>query len=277
MNLYDVLGVDKSASDSDIKKAYRKQAKIHHPDRNGDEEKFKQITEAYEVLGNKTKRDNYDKWGNPDGNPMGGNPFGGGGNPFGDGAFSEMFEQFFGKRANPRSKKGDDFRVNMTVSFEEAYFGTRKEFNVNGERIAMNFKPGIKTGQRFRVKGKGGYNRYNSEAPRGDIIVDINVLHNQTYIIQGNDLWIEKTFDWYDIILGCKIEVDTPEGPLLVRIPKNSYPGKVLRIVEKGFPIYNTNSKGSLLLKINASYPELNNDQLEFIKKIKETGGRQHL
>ena len=273
MNYYDVLGINKSASESDIKKAYRKQAKKHHPDRNGDEEKFKQITEAYEVLGNKTKRDNYDKWGNPDGNPMGGNPFSSG-NPFGEGGFSDMFEQFFGRRANPRTQKGDDFRVNMTVSFEEAYFGVRKEFNVSGERIAMNFKAGIKTGQRFRIKGKGGYNQYNSEAPRGDIIVDINVLHNPNFVVQGNDLWVEWSLDWYDILLGGKIKVNTPEGNLIVKIPKNSYPGKVLRIADKGYPIYNTKNKGNLLVKLIAKYPELNKKQLNLVEKIKENGGR---
>ena len=159
MNYYDILGLDKSASDSDIKKAYRKQAKIHHPDRNGDEEKFKQITEAYEVLGDKTKRDNYDRFGNAEGNPFGsGNPFGGR-NPFGEGGFGDMFEQFFGKRANPREAKGDDFRVQLQLTFTEAYYGVRKEFSVNGERIAMTFKAGLKTGQKFRIHGKGGYNR----------------------------------------------------------------------------------------------------------------------
>ena len=181
MDYYDILGIDKSASDSDIKKAYRKKAKIHHPDRNGDEEKFKQITEAYEVLGDKTKKSNYDRFGSADGNPMGGNPFGGK-NPFGDGAFGDMFEQFFGKKGDVRNKKGSDFRLDLTVSFEEAYFGCRKEFSVNGERIAMNFKQGLRTGQQFRITGKGGYNQYNSEAPRGDVVIYVTVLHNHNYI-----------------------------------------------------------------------------------------------
>lgn len=274
MNYYDILGIDKSASDSDIKKAYRKKAKIHHPDRNGDEEKFKQITEAYEVLGDKTKRENYDRFGNAEGNPFGnGNPFGGR-NPFGDGAFGDMFEQFFGRKTDPRTKKGDDFRVNMTLTFEEAFFGTRKEFSVGGERIAMNFKPGLKTGQKFRIHGKGGYNQYNSEAPRGDIIIDINVLYTAEFVIQGNDLWIERTLNWYDILLGGKIKVNIPEGNIVVKIPKNSFPGKVLRIANMGYPIYNTENKGNLLVKLIAKYPELDKEQLELVEKIKESGGR---
>ena len=270
MNPYEILGVDKSASDSDIKKAYRKQAKIHHPDRNGDEEKFKQITEAYEILGDKTKRDNYDRFGNADGNPFGGrNPFGGK-NPFGEGGFGDMFEQFFGKQANPRNAKGDDFRVNMQLTFTEAYYGVRKEFSVNGERIAMTFKPGLQNGQTFRVHGKGGYNRYNSEAPRGDIIISINVLHNPDFILQGTDIWQEASVKWWDIMLGTKISVHSPEGPIVVKIPENSKPGRVLRIIGKGFPIYNTNDKGNLLVKIVAEYPELDEIDLENIKKIRD-------
>lgn len=268
MNPYDILGINKSASDSDIKKAYRKQAKIHHPDRNGDEEKFKQITEAYEVLGNKTKRDNYDRFGSADGNPFGSK------NPFSDGAFGDMFEQFFGKKGDVRNKKGDDFRLDLTVSFEEAYFGCRKEFSVNGERIAMNFKQGLKTGQQFRIKGKGGYNRYNSEAPRGDVVIHVTVLYNNNYIIQGSDLWVEWSINWFDIMTGCKIEVETPEGNIVVKIPRNSFPNKVLRIVNKGFPIYNTNDKGNLMVKLIAKYPELSEKQLSFVEKIKDSGGR---
>ena len=264
MNYYDILGIDKSASESDIKKAYRDKAKIHHPDRNGDEEKFKQITEAYEVLGDKTKRDNYDRFGSADANPFGGK------NPFGSGGFGDMFEQFFGKRANPRDAKGDDFRVNMQLTFTEAYYGVRKEFSVNGERIAMTFKAGLQTGQTFRVHGKGGHNPYNSEAPRGDIIISINVLHNPDFILQGTDIWQEISLNWWDIMLGTKTNVLSPEGTILVKIPENSKPGKVLRIVGKGFPIYNTTNKGNLLVKINAIYPKLEEDDLEKIKKIRD-------
>ena len=94
MDYYNVLGVDKSASDSEIKKAYRKKAKEYHPDKNGDPEKFKEVSEAYDVLGDKTKKQNYDQFGDPKGSPFGGrNPFGGnGGNPFGgSGDFADMF------------------------------------------------------------------------------------------------------------------------------------------------------------------------------------------
>lgn len=262
---YDILGVDKNASESDIKKAYRKQAKIHHPDKNGDEEKFKQITEAYDVLGDPQKKSQYDQFGSVDG----ANPFGNG-NPFGEGGFNDMFEQFFGQRGDIRNKKGDDFRVNMTVSFEEAYYGVRKEFSVNGERLSMTFKQGLKSGQKFRIPGKGGHNQFNTGAPRGDVIINITVLHNADFIVQGNDIWLEKKLNWYDIILGGKIEVNSPEGAIVVKIPEKSIPGKVLRIAGKGFPIYNTKDKGNLLVKLVAEWSGIEDEDLKDIEKIKE-------
>lgn len=259
-NYYDTLGVDKNASDSEIKKAYRKLAMKYHPDKNGDADKFREISEAYDVLGDPSKKEQYDRFGSVDGNPFGS------GNPFGTGGFNEMFEQFFGKREV--NKKGDDIRVNMTISFEEAYYGSRKEFSVNGERLSMNFKPGLKTGQQFRIHGKGGYNPYNAESPRGDVIIHINVLHDSVFIIQGDNLWIEKVLNWYEILLGGKIKINSPEGEILVKIPPKSTPGKVLRIANKGFPIYNTNNKGNLLIKLVADWSKIEDEDLIDIENI---------
>ena len=270
MNYYSILGVDKGASDSEIKKAYRKKAKECHPDKNGDPEKFKEVSEAYDVLGDKTKRQNYDQFGDPKGSPFSGrNPFGGsGGNPFGgSGDFADMFNDIFGNR---RQAKGQDFRVNITFTFNEAYFGCRKEFTVNGERIAMNFKAGIQNDQKFRVHGKGGINPVNPKGLRGDIIVNTTVLHTGKFTVQGSDIWVELYLNWWDILLGSKQYVETPEGRLLIKIPENTAPGKVLRIINKGFPIYNTKDKGSLLCKINPKFDKLNKEQLNLLKKIKE-------
>lgn len=269
MNYYNVLGVDKSASDSEIKKAYRKKAKQYHPDKNGDQEKFKEVSEAYDVLSDKTKKQNYDQFGDPKGSPFGGrNPFGGGGgNPFGGGGdFADMFNDIFGGR---RQQKGQDFRVNMSISFNEAFHGCRKEFSVNGQRLAMNFKPGMFTGQTFRINGKGGTNPYNHDGPRGDVIINVTVIQDSRFVLQGSDIWTELTLNWWDIMIGCKREIETPDGKVLLKIPENTYPGRVLRIVNKGFPIYNTTNRGSLLCRINGKWPKLTEEQLEYVKKIK--------
>ncbi len=264
---YDILGVDRSASESEIKKAYRRKAKQYHPDKNGDPEKFKQVSEAYDVLGDKTKKQNYDQFGNADGDPF--SAFRGGSrrNPFGSGDFSDMFNEIFGQRR--RQQKGQDYRVNMTFSFREAYYGCRKEFSVDGQRLAMNFKPGLFNGQTFRINGKGGVNPYNPSGPRGDIIINIAVIQDSKFILQGTDIWTEINVDWWDIMIGCKREIESPDGKIVLKIPENTKPGRVLRLIGKGFPIYNTADRGSLLCKINANYPQLNNEQIEFVKKIK--------
>jgi curved DNA-binding protein len=270
MDYYSVLGVNRDADEAEIKKAYRKLAKKHHPDKNGDEEKFKEITAAYDVLGDKKKRQQYDQFGNTGG----GNPFGSGGNPFAGGDFSDIFEQFFGgRRRDPRQSRGEDYRINMQFTFKESYHGCRKEFTINGNRIAMNFKAGLRTNQQFRIKGKGAPNPYNPQAPHGDVLINVIVQHDLEYILQGDDIWIERYLDWYDIMLGCKTDVQTPDGKLSIKIPKNSKPDKVLRLVDKGFPIYNTSNRGSLLVKLKATWPEMTADQLELIKKIKKGGG----
>jgi len=265
-NYYEVLGLKKGASDSEIKKAYRKLAKQHHPDANGDEEKFKKVSEAYEVLGDKTKRENYDRYGS-----AGGNQWGGSNNPFG--GFEDLFKEHFGRGFSSSARaKGRDMTLILTVTFDEAYFGCRKNVEMpgGGPKLAMNFKPGLKNGQKFKVAGKGGVNPYNVDAPRGDLIINIEVLHDVRWILQGNDLWYELTLDWYDILLGCKKEVYTPEGPVLIKIPEKSIPDRVLRIAGKGFPIYNSNNKGNLLVKLNPNWGNLTQEDLELLKKIKD-------
>jgi DnaJ-class molecular chaperone len=91
------------------------------------------------------------------------------------------------------------------------------------------------------------------------------------WILQGDDIWINLELPWYDIFLGTKVSVNTPEGLIFINIPKNSYPNKTLRIKDRGYPIYGTNKKGALLCKLNATYSELNEEQLEYIDKVKNT------
>lgn len=264
MSHYATLGVDQTATQEEIKKAYRKLSKQHHPDVNGGEDQmFKQVVEAYEVLSNEQKRQQYDArnqshdffktWGGTN-----------------DGDFSSLFEQMFGRAyGNNTPQKGMDMRVDMHISFGEAFSGTSKTFNLNGENIQMNFKPGLKNGQKFRIHGKGQAHPYNQQLPKGDVIVTINVIQDSRFILQGDDIWIETTLPWYDIVLGGSVNVMTPEGPLTLKIPKNTQPGKTLRVQDKGFPVYGENRRGALLCRINPWYPELNEEQLEYIKKIK--------
>jgi curved DNA-binding protein len=260
-NYYEVLGLKKGASESEIKKAYRKLAKQHHPDVNGNAEEFKKVSEAYEVLGDPQKKEQYDNFGM------------GSGNRFNFGGFEDLFEKHFGRGfGSSASRKGHDITLILTVTFDEAYFGCRKNIDLPGNagKIAMNFKPGLKNGQKFRVAEKGAENPYNPNAPKGDLIINVEVLHDIRWILQGNDLWYELTLSWYDILLGCKKEVDTPDGKVIIKIPEKSIPEKILRIAGKGYPIYNSNNKGNLLVKLNPNWDGITDDDLALIKKIKD-------
>ena len=266
MSYYSTLGVDKSATQDEIKKAYRKLSKEYHPDVNGgDGARFKEIAEAYDTLGDPNKRQQYDTKGSTHDFF---NQFRNSNQNMGD-----MFDQFFGDQfRQQQAQKGPDYRIDMHVSFEEAYNGTSKQFSINGQELSINFKPGLKTGQKFRLRGKGAEHPYNTNLPKGDAIVNIHVIQDSRFILQGDDIWTEHTLPWWDIMTGTKVGVWTPEGMISITIPEGTKPGKNLRIKGKGFPIYNTDHKGDLLCRINAAYPDLNSTQLDLIKKIRDNG-----
>lgn len=269
MNYYDILGVSENATQDEIKKAYRKLSKKYHPDLSGsDGTKFKEIAEAYSTVGDENKRANYD-------NRRRQGDFFARFNQQDRFNMADMFDQVFGNAFNSqqRRQRGQDIRVQIHVSFDEAFHGTTKTFDVNGRNIRMTFKPGLKTGQRFKIPGKGHPHQLNSTLPNGDLIIEIHVISDSRFIIQGNDIWLEKTLPWYDIILGCTVPLDTPEGLIKLKIPRGTRPDNTLRLKGKGYPVYGTKNQGSLLVKIHASYPELNAKQLEYIEKIKQNNG----
>lgn len=266
MNYYEILGVNENATQDDIKKAYRKLSKQHHPDVNqGDDKRFKEIAEAYSIISDENKRIIYD-------NKIRQNDFFNRFNQSDRYNMSDMFDQIFGNAFNSQqqTQKGQDIRVQAHFSFNEAFYGTTKTFTINGNSIKMNFKPGLKTGQRFRIAGNGAPHQFNSSLPNGDLLIDVHVIYDSNYILQGNDIWIEHSVIWYDLLLGCTVPIKSPSGEINLKIPKNTNPGKTLRLKDKGYPIYNTQKHGDLLIKIHAIYPELNEDQLKYIEKIKK-------
>ena len=262
MSHYATLGVDKTATQSEIKKAYRKLSMQHHPDRGGDENKFKEIADAYAVIGDENKRQQYDT--------MQENPFANFSNMGGmEGNFSDLFNQFFGQQRQPT--RGSDIQVEMHISFEEAFSGCSKTFQVNGIESTINLKAGVKTGQKFRLAGKGQPHPFNSTLPPGDLIVNIHVQLNSEFIIDNqNNVWVEVSLPWYEIMSGTRVTIKTLDGSISINVPPKTNPGKVLRVKEKGWPDYNTQIRGSLMCKLNPSYPELNDAQLEYIKKVSE-------
>jgi curved DNA-binding protein len=310
---YDTLGVDKNAPEKEIKKAYRKLANRYHPDKNqGDkaaEEKFKEINEAYEVLGNAEKRKKYDElganWqayqqGGHEWQP-GGNPFGRGGNGrrsytfegdpsefFGGGSgsgFSSFFEQFFGSgfdtetaggRGYRRSSgrhgafKGNDWQAEMELALEEAYEGSTRSFELNGQQLRIKIKPGIADGQVLRLKGKGGPGA--NGGPAGDLYLKIKVKPHPSLQREADDLVLDKNIDLFTAVLGGKIAVPTLTGSIYMTVPKGTNPGSKLRLKGKGMPKYGQPGQyGDLYVRIQVQMPQrLTPEQERLFEKIRD-------
>lgn len=293
---YKILGIDKKASQDEIKKAFRTLAVKYHPDKNPDnkdaEEKFKFISEANEVLSNTEKRKKYDELGDnwqqsqQAGNQKSGNPFGGNQNGqryyegnAGNGGqedFSDFFEQFFGGRTqNGRTAnsdfKGGDYETEMEITLEEAYQGTNRIIQLENEKLRVTTKPGAYTDQLLRIKGKGA--KGSSELNRGDLFVRIKVKPSQQFIRKGDDLYNTHTIDLYTAILGGEIIANTLSGQLKIKIIEGTQNGKTIRLKGKGMPVYDkTNVFGDLYIQLEVKIPDkLTDKQKELFEQLKSS------
>jgi len=284
---YKILGVSKTATTEDIKKAYRKLAVKYHPDKNqgnkAAEEKFKEANEANDVLSDPEKRKKYDELGdNWKSYQGGGNPFPNQGFNTGsrqryssreddDDRFSDFFEAIFGNRfgGGRGRSKGDDYKTNVTISLEEAYMGTARLLEVNGEKLQMKFKPGTADQHNLRIKGKGGPASNGGE--RGDIYVTVHISPHGYFERKGDDLYCEIAVDLYTAILGGKTTVNTLKGPIQINIPKETENGKVLRLKGLGMPVYaNANDFGDIYAKVKLVLPKnLSKEEIDLFQQLK--------
>ena len=262
---YNILGVDKTESDKEIKKAYRKLAKENHPDKvEGNEERFKEIADAYETLGNPQKKAQYDQ--------MRSNPFSG----FGGGEFGDMFEdllrnQNFSGAFNQRygfNTKGRNTTGVLRITLADAYYGTSRDVSIGMKTIKLDIPPGIRSGQKLRLKGLG--QRGQTEDLNGDLIMTIEVINDNNFFVDNQGLHTIKNINLFDAILGGKETIDCFDKTITFTIPPGTANGKVLRVKGKGFPIYKQKGFSDLLIIIIVDIPtNLDEEDRKLIEKIK--------
>ncbi|MCB0836172.1 MAG: J domain-containing protein [Bacteroidetes bacterium] len=281
---YKILGVKRSASEEEIKKAFKQLAIKYHPDKNpgntAAEEKFKEINEAKEVLGNPQNRQKYDMLGSryeqfqrmarqrqSAGQPPPQMPEEGDFNNI----FSRFFEEIFGG-GNSR-RKGADQKALVKITLEEAYNGMSDILKFEGKKLRIHIKPGVRDEQVLRLKGQGRPGRNGGET--GDLLLKVVVKPHNVFTRKDNDLYTDTTVGLYTAVLGKKITVASMKGAISINLPKGTQSGELLKLKGLGMPDYDDpNTKGNLYVKVNVRIPKnLNAEELalfEQLNKIKK-------
>lgn len=307
IDYYKILGIDKSASQDDIKKAYRKLARKYHPDLNPNDKEankqFQQINEANEALSDPEKRKKYDEygehWKNADqfeqqrqsqsqqqAHQGAGNPFGGsssrsytaddfGSGNFEGGDFSEFFESMFG-RAGARQRrgqvkyKGHDFQAELKLNLMDAYTTHKQTLAVNGKNLRITIPAGIADGQIIKLAGQGAPGE--NGGPHGDLYITFNIAEHPVFKRLNDDIYINKEIDLYTAVLGGEVMVDTPDTKVKLKIPAGTQNGTKVRLKNKGFPVYKKDGHfGNLYVTYIVKVPtELTDKQRELFEELQK-------
>ncbi|WP_298368641.1 J domain-containing protein [uncultured Lutibacter sp.] len=276
VDYYKILGIEKNATDKEIKKAYRKLARKYHPDLNPDdkeaEKKFKEINEANEVLSNSENRKKYDKYGKDwqhgeayekakqqqqsQGQYQG---FSGNTGGYSETDFSDFFESMFGgartsSRRSKRQFKGQDFNAELQLNLKDVFKTHKQVLTVNGSQIRLTIPAGIENGQTIKIKGKGG--KGINGGPNGDLYIKFSIQNHTQFKRDKNNLYASVDLDLYTAILGGTITVDTFDGKVKLKIAPETKNGTKVKLKGKGFPVYKKeNQFGDLIITYTIKLP----------------------
>ncbi len=288
IDYYQVLGVDKTASQDDIKKAFRKLARKYHPDLNPNDatakDKFQAINEANEVLSDPEKRKKYDEygehWKHADEfeaqkraqQQAGTGGFGGFGGQDADG-FSDFFEQMFGHRTRGGGGantgfRGQDFHADLNLSLRDAAQTHKQILTVNGKNVRITIPAGVANGQVIKLKGYGGEGI--NGGPAGDLYITLVIAEDPVFKRLGDELYVDVDIDLYTALLGGEKLVDTLDGQVKLKVKPETQNGTKVRLKGKGFPVYKKEGRfGDLIVTYSVKLPtNLTEQQKELFRKI---------
>ncbi len=289
IDYYQILAIAKTATPKEIKVAYRKLARKHHPDINPDDKdakaKFQEINEANEVLSDPVKRAKYDQqaadWkenqehgnrtsGRQQSTNQGNNPFG---SQQADGDFSSFFESMFGQQPNRRGQRaqnfrGQDYTTELHLELLDAYTSHKQTLDVNGKKLRITVPAGVENGQTIKITGHGGEGV--NGGPNGDLYITFTVANHTVFKRLDENLYATVEITIYDAVLGGEITVDTLNGKVKLKVAPGTQNGAKIKLKEKGFPVYKqANRFGDLFITFQVKIPtNLNDTQRDLFNQL---------
>ncbi len=291
IDYYKILGIQKSATDKDIKSAYRKLARKHHPDLNPDdkeaEKKFKEINEANEVLSHPENRKKYDKYGKDwqhgeahekaqREHQQQQSQQRGRQQDFSNEDYSDFFESMFGgggsssRRGHSPQFKGQDYNAELHLNLKDVYTSQKQVLTVNGKKIRLTIPAGVENGQVIKIKGKGEQGR--NSGPSGDLLIKFNIKNHTQFRREGNNLYMNLDLDLYTAMLGGDITVDAFSGKVKLKIKPETQNEAKVKLKGKGFPVYKQDGKfGDLIVTYHIKTPtNLTEKEIALFKELQK-------